>query len=164
MDCRACVCLLGGSGIKRVATWRAIRASSRWSLPGLASNAASSGTSRSRARTESSGAAPSIADFATSSPRDLRPVRRWSNGALPRTHQPVPGRHRLMHETGGGLRGIGLLDTAREVDHGQAQAGAEQHEFGGRFEPEVGNPAAVLDGFLESGIRWRRQHQTPIVG
>lgn len=29
---------------------------------------------------------------------------------------------------------------------------------------EVGNPAAVLGGFLESGIRWRRQHQTPVVG
>jgi len=77
---------------------------------------------------------------------------------------PSPVATRLIHEAGGGLRGIGLLDTAREVDHGQAQASAEQNELGGRFEPEVGNPAAVLDGFLESGIRWRRQHQTPIVG
>jgi peptide chain release factor 2 len=33
-----------------------------------------------------------------------------------------------------------------------------------RTKHEVGNPAAVLDGFLESGIRWRRQHQTPVVG
>ncbi len=37
-----------------------------------------------------------------------------------------------------------------------------------RTEHEVGNPSAVLDGdidgFLESGIRWRRQHQTPVAG
>ncbi|MGH3797476.1 MAG: peptide chain release factor 2 [Pseudonocardiaceae bacterium] len=37
-----------------------------------------------------------------------------------------------------------------------------------RTEHEVGNPTAVLDGdidgFLESGIRWRRQQQTPVAG
>ncbi|MGH3909953.1 MAG: peptide chain release factor 2, partial [Pseudonocardiaceae bacterium] len=37
-----------------------------------------------------------------------------------------------------------------------------------RTEHEVGNPSAVLDGdidgFLESGIRWRRHHQTPVAG
>ncbi len=37
-----------------------------------------------------------------------------------------------------------------------------------RTEHEVGNPSAVLDGdidgFLESGIRWRRHHRTPVAG
>ncbi|MGH4016968.1 MAG: peptide chain release factor 2 [Pseudonocardiaceae bacterium] len=37
-----------------------------------------------------------------------------------------------------------------------------------RTDHEVGNPTAVLDGdidgFLESGIRWRRQQQTPVTG
>ncbi len=33
-----------------------------------------------------------------------------------------------------------------------------------RTEHEVGNPAAVLDSFLESGIRWHRQHETPVIG
>jgi hypothetical protein len=83
MDCRACACLLGGSGIKRVATWRAIRASSRWSLPGLASNAAASGTSRSRARAESS------APGRPSRPRPWNPRRtgldhRWRRPTSPR--------------------------------------------------------------------------------
>ena len=29
---------------------------------------------------------------------------------------------------------------------------------------QLPGPPAVLDGFLESGIRWRRQHQTPVAG
>ena len=37
-----------------------------------------------------------------------------------------------------------------------------------RTDHEVGNPTAVLDGdldgFLESGIRWRRQQQTAVAG
>jgi peptide chain release factor 2 len=33
-----------------------------------------------------------------------------------------------------------------------------------RTEHEVGNPAAVLDGFLESGIRRRRRHEASVAG
>ena len=50
-------------------TCRACRASSRASLPDRASSAAASGWSRSRARTERSGATASIADLAMRSPR-----------------------------------------------------------------------------------------------
>lgn len=69
-----------------VATCRAIRSSSPWSLPGLASNTAA---------TECSAATPSIADFAISSPRGSPARARTApRPTRPRATRDWRGRHR----------------------------------------------------------------------